>query len=105
MLAIVAACFVLICLNEMPANKIKTTMQMKWLKWFGKYSYGIYVVHFPIATIMREVTPVLELKEYWPLLGGWLFVLAGIILPSMVAWCSYHALERPFLRMKNRFAY
>lgn len=105
MLAIVAACFVLICLNEMPTTKIKTTMQLKWLKWFGKYSYGIYVVHFPIATIMRVVTPVSELKEYCPLLGGWLFVLAGIILSSMVAWCSYHVLERPFLRMKNRFAY
>lgn len=105
MLAIVAACLVLICLNEMPETKIKTIMQMKWLKWFGKYSYGIYVVHFPIATIMREVTPVSGLKEHWPLLGGWLFVLAGVILSSVVALGSFHGLERPFLKMKRRFAY
>ncbi len=105
MLAITAASLVVLCLNEMPETRLKAAMERKWLKWFGKYSYGIYVVHFPIAIVMRDVTSVASWKRHLLFMGGWLYMLAGITLSAMLAWCSYHAFERHVLKMKDRFAY
>ncbi|HEX4466141.1 MAG TPA: acyltransferase [Solirubrobacteraceae bacterium] len=62
-------------------------------KWMGDYSYGAYVYGFPVQqTISLLMYP----------LGGWLmFAVAGPIT-ALLAVLSWHLIERPALRMKER---
>lgn len=66
----------------------------------GAYSYAIYVFQFPIARAVLEVTPtnVLILDSVFQVvvIGGLSYVLAR------VSWALW---ERPWLRLKRRFAY
>lgn len=77
-----------------------------WIRFLGKYSYGIYVLHVFILSAMS-----LRLRAY--LLGvthSKLFAVAGagfscLVISVVVAYVSYHFYERPFLRFKHRFGY
>lgn len=66
----------------------------------GTYSYAIYVFQFPIAKAVLGVTPsnVLLVDSIFHILviGGASYLLARV---SWVVW------ERPWMRLKSRFAY
>ena len=105
LLAVCAACLVLHCINEVPSTKIRTIFSARLLQWFGKYSYGMYVLHFPILFVMRDSSIAVALKTPWPAINGWVFLFSGLLATSLAAWLSYHMLELPFLKMKKYFAY
>jgi peptidoglycan/LPS O-acetylase OafA/YrhL len=64
------------------------------LRTLGKYSYGLYVLHYPIVIALRLSGRVSE---------GWTFAAVMIPLSLAAAYLSYHLLESPFLRLKDRF--
>jgi peptidoglycan/LPS O-acetylase OafA/YrhL len=64
-----------------------------WLVWLGRRSYGLYLYHFPVLSLMRHQVPVGPL---------WLRMVAGILLTLAVTAASYRWLELPFLRLKDR---
>ena len=74
------------------------------LRWFGRYSYGIYVWHYLIYFFFHEVTVIAD----WvgATRGGpyALYVAVSIALTVGIAVASYHLFEAPFLRLKARFA-
>ncbi len=64
-----------------------------WLLWLGRRSYGLYLYHFPVLSLLRhqvDVGPV------------WLRTLVGIALTLLVTGASYRWVELPFLRLKDR---
>lgn len=72
--------------------------RMAPLRWLGKYSYGIYVYHWLVwfALVRTEI------------FGGWVrspwentAITASATL--LLAWVSFHCLEKPFLHLKARF--
>jgi peptidoglycan/LPS O-acetylase OafA/YrhL len=69
----------------------------KTLRYLGKISYGLYVYHIPALLFLFKV----EQRLGW----GSPFVVAVLGIPMTVsfAWLSYEYLERPFMRMKERF--
>jgi peptidoglycan/LPS O-acetylase OafA/YrhL len=76
------------------------------LRSLGKYSYGIYVWHFPLQRML--------LAWYWTrpaqpsssaLVDAAVFVTAGLAGSILLGWISYYAIERPFLRLKRLFVY
>ena len=70
------------------------------LKFLGKISYGIYLLHhFVIYFIFWEMPFLLQIRSAWGDLAA--FVLASL-LSILVAALSYRLLEAPFLRMKGR---
>lgn len=76
------------------------------LRFFGKYSYGIYVIHPPLKvavwTWQKEWLEVSSAGR--PVLTDALFILviaAASIVLALVGWV---VLERPFLRLKDRLA-
>ncbi len=82
------------------------------LTFLGKYSYGLYLVHLPIRALIRD-------RVYGPSYVGpprQFFTIAGSELPGQllfyplalapilfVAWISYHAYEKHFLKLKRFF--
>jgi peptidoglycan/LPS O-acetylase OafA/YrhL len=67
------------------------------LRLLGRYSYGIYVWHWPLQNVM--------LSHYVPVLGPGKFFVTGLLGSFALAWVSYHAIELPFLHLKRFVAY
>jgi peptidoglycan/LPS O-acetylase OafA/YrhL len=76
-----------------------------WLRTLGKYSYGLYLFHGPIAHMAMHGLP-----GSW--LGPWLqlrsvyvaFMAASIAFSFCLAFVSWHLLEKRVLSFKDYFA-
>ena len=71
-----------------------------WLRYLGKISYGLYVYHLAVMDFFGAT------KIYWDgtaakLVRGVVELLVTIAIASI----SYQFLERPFLRLKERFTF
>jgi peptidoglycan/LPS O-acetylase OafA/YrhL len=73
------------------------------LRSFGKYSYALYVVHQPLNLLLGK--PWLEAHGYGnPSLGVGLAYMAVLVAASyVVAFLSFHLIERHFLQLKRHF--
>jgi len=70
-----------------------------WLVYLGRISYGLYIFHLLSLTLMSKQSSLLGI----PMNFERRFVLSFVITVILAA-ASYRWLERPFLRLKNRFA-
>lgn len=98
-----SAIFIVFILNMAlnPANKFN--VEYPWLKYLGKISYSIYMLH-PIA-ITIAIKLVYGLPLHLPAKPTQLLVYpVAVVLSIGLAALSYHLLESTFLRLKNRFA-
>jgi peptidoglycan/LPS O-acetylase OafA/YrhL len=74
------------------------------LRWFGRYSYGMYVFH---GTLLARMTPLGVLAARVPLLfgsgllGEIVFFAGGTAVISGVAYASWHLYEKRFLALKR----
>jgi peptidoglycan/LPS O-acetylase OafA/YrhL len=84
-------------------------MRRPALRSWGKYSYGLYLLHYPMLWAMDQ-----KLANVWSLraltIGGSqlpvvvLRATIGVPLAYAAAWLSYQLYERHFLALKRRFA-
>lgn len=74
------------------------------LQWAGRISYGLYCLH-PIAVL--AAIQVMERSGLDHTVWCALIWQPGLalVLTVMLAWASHRWFERPFLRLKDRFAY
>lgn len=86
------------------------TMQREWfnrpvLRFFGKYSYGIYVLHLPLLVGFAHL---LNRGTLPPRVWGFqfpaevAFAVVGLGGCTVVALLSWHLIEQPFLKLKDR---
>jgi len=78
----------------------------KVLRFFGKYSYGLYVFHYSIeAWLSGPIRAFMDARFHSKALG----VLAGAVVVALVtiivSLLSYHLYESRFLRLKRYFSY
>ena len=76
----------------------------KPLTLLGKYSYGIYVLHFPIFYFLNRLSHYLPQAVEQSLWFGWVFMAIKFAVSFGVASLSYNFFEKRFLAMKSRFA-
>ena len=96
----------LIAWSLQPGSVCRRMFETGPMRFLGKYSYGIYVLHVLVLSAMN-----LPLRT--SLLGAThskLFAVAGAGLTSLAvsiiaAYLSYHLYERRFLRLKHFFDY
>ncbi|MEZ4294435.1 MAG: acyltransferase [Polyangiaceae bacterium] len=78
------------------------------LTFLGKYSYGLYLWHMPVAIFVRDSV---FGPKVWPRVFGTLLVgqlvydVLAMAVSIAVAWVSWRALEEPILRLKKHFHY
>jgi peptidoglycan/LPS O-acetylase OafA/YrhL len=78
------------------------SFESPFLRFLGKYSYGMYVVQLPLVTLM-PLTAWFGLLPSNPLVQSLLYVVGMFGLIATIAVLSFHCVERPFLRIKQRF--
>jgi peptidoglycan/LPS O-acetylase OafA/YrhL len=71
-----------------------------WLRSFGKYSYALYVIHYPISGLEF-------FNHNWasPRVVAFTAIVGGIGISFLLAKLSWKFLEEPFLLLKGRFNY
>ena len=104
LLALSSAC--LIAWSLRPAPLPRRIFETPFLRFFGKYSYGIYVLH------------ALALPYLVATFRGWFYLISPskllsiggasvltILVSVAAAWLSYNLYEKQFLRLKRFFDY
>jgi peptidoglycan/LPS O-acetylase OafA/YrhL len=108
LIAITAGAMLVSAVNR-PADSLWPRMlSAGWLRTFGKYSYGLYLIHPPVMRLVRGYVfdpAESEALEIAPWIGQVLFYpMAGA--PALaLAWLSWRWFEAPILRLKARFPY
>ncbi|HMC55217.1 MAG TPA: acyltransferase [Gemmatimonadaceae bacterium] len=85
---------------------IRRVMEIPALRLLGKYSYAIYVFHYPIHYVAsRYVTALVNgADDNWRFARLLVYVAALSATSLIAALISWRLLEKPFLDMKDRFA-
>jgi len=99
---LVAVCTAAVLLLGSAGGRIALLLSAAPLRWFGKYSFGLYVWHPVIGMLLFHSRVAVFPKD-----GGtflYLAIAAAIlILDLAVAWVSFHLWEKPFLNLKRFF--
>jgi peptidoglycan/LPS O-acetylase OafA/YrhL len=78
-------------------------LENKYFDFIGKISYGIYVIHPLIIFLLSVIW--LKLHIQIPEFIQYLIIYVSVpCITILMAWISYENFEKPFLKLKNRFA-
>jgi peptidoglycan/LPS O-acetylase OafA/YrhL len=100
-IAFASACLVVVALR----HGSRGWLAGRPLRTLGKYSYGIYVWHFPLQRILLGWYNAPEAVPSRTVGDALIFITAGLAGSVLLGWISYRLIERPFLRLKRFFAY
>ncbi len=112
LLAVLFGGLLILVVTATPGSTLHRVFTTSFLRTFGKYSYGLYLVHLPIRALIRD-------RVLGPTAPGPRFVFPEIFgsqLPGQlvfyllaggaalgVAWLSFHLFEKQFLKLKRFF--
>jgi peptidoglycan/LPS O-acetylase OafA/YrhL len=74
-------------------------LEMSWLRYLGKISYGMYVYHLPVIWFVERLSEERIEGEMAHLIR----VIISLSATILIATLSYHLLEKPILNLKDRF--
>lgn len=85
-------------------GKLRRLLEFRGFRFFGRYSYGLYVYHMTLASFFTMpariyVDRVTGSKGAGVIIGAMVTLLATVC----VSWLSYRFMENPFLRLKDRY--
>ncbi|MDB5297001.1 MAG: acyltransferase 3, partial [Phycisphaerales bacterium] len=103
-----AAALLVMAVNAAPGGPVARAFGAGWLRFLGKYSYGIYVFHNVIHHAMFDHVPLRSLQDrlggsFWAAYGLYLLVATGLSIG--LALLSWHEYEKHFLKLKRFFEY
>jgi peptidoglycan/LPS O-acetylase OafA/YrhL len=108
LLAVFFAALIALAITGDPARRFGGVLGSSTLRFFGRYSYAIYVFHHPILILLPAagVTAALVPTVAGSRVPGYVvFGAVGLVLTTGLALLSWTLCESPFLRLKARFAY
>jgi len=92
-----------------PSNSLQVYLfESSGLCFLGKYSYAIYIFHFPISIALERIIPTSKLYSL-PVPGSWVFATLihsaiSATISIFLALLSWNLLEKHFLKLKEKFS-
>jgi len=103
---LLAVIFTVILLRTLkPDTWLFRICSMRGLRFFGRYSYGMYIYHRVFSPYLGTFLPDLQRISHSILIGGILYVLFVLLITVIVSVSSYELFEKRFLKLKSRFPY
>lgn len=62
---------------------------------YGDFSYGMYILHFPITQLLLLMS--------WPRENPWLFLAAVVLMTATAAMAMWHLVEKRFLSRRSHY--
>jgi len=91
-------------LSLQPGSWTNLVFSHRTLRFFGKYSYGLYLLHYtPAHYLKRYFYPHLASHLHSETATGILYFFLILAASSGLAVLSFHFIEAPFLRLKSKF--
>jgi peptidoglycan/LPS O-acetylase OafA/YrhL len=99
-------CAALIAMALRPASTTQRLFGNPTLRFFGKYSYGLYVFHYSVQAMLSLPVRYFVDEHFQSKVLG-VIAGAGVVLAAtiLLALLSYHFYEAPFLKLKRYFSY
>lgn len=104
--SMIAVCIIgHVLLHQRHRSVIEKWLSVTWLRSMGKYSYAMYIFHWPVAIAMTQVLgDVLDQTRGWQAdvvsIGRFLVVTAVSVALAKVSW---HGFEKHWLRLKPAY--
>jgi peptidoglycan/LPS O-acetylase OafA/YrhL len=96
----------LIAMTLRPQSFTQTLFKNRVLRFFGKYSYGLYVYHYSIDQALAvPLRHIIDNHFHSKALGVLLTAMVVFVLSILIALLSFHFFESRFLRLKRYFSY
>jgi peptidoglycan/LPS O-acetylase OafA/YrhL len=107
LLALFFGAGLLLAVNAGTAGIAGRTLRSPVLSFFGKYSYGLYVVHPNVRDVLQHLFPIRSIAVWVnaPALAAVVFVGLAFSVSVALAWLSWHLYEKHFLKLKAYFEY
>jgi peptidoglycan/LPS O-acetylase OafA/YrhL len=103
---LLAIFFTCILLRTIHAGTVFSLLgRTRILRFFGKYSYGMYIYHVLFFPVVCNLLPPMQRLLHSRAWGGVAYVLVILGLTCIVSVLSYQLYERHWLRLKSRFGY
>jgi peptidoglycan/LPS O-acetylase OafA/YrhL len=99
---------VTVAIQVQPGTLIYRCFTFAPLRLAGRYSYGIYVIHYPVMILLGDYGwsyPGLAARYGSPAVAEALLVIVNTAVTFALAVASFHLLEKPFLSLKRYFSY
>jgi peptidoglycan/LPS O-acetylase OafA/YrhL len=103
--ACAAGAFLIACVAAPPAGMLATLGHSRELQFFGKYSYGMYVIQLPLIYLLAPyiAAPTVASAVNSVALGQLFYCAALFAVTTTAAWASWHLFEKHWLTLKHYF--
>ena len=102
--AIAIFCGCLVYCAQQGRGWIAAVCSQAWLRFFGRYSYGLYIYHGLLVVFLFPLVYPIQRLVHSVFVGSILYLLLSLGLTLGIAMMSYHFFEAPILGLKKRFA-
>jgi peptidoglycan/LPS O-acetylase OafA/YrhL len=104
--ALLFGAILVLCLTAPPISALATVTTSPVLRFFGRYSYALYVFHHPLLwfkpVFSLAFIPTVFRSQLLAYLVWLAIAVGGTVAIALISW---HLLEKPFLKMKRFFPY
>jgi peptidoglycan/LPS O-acetylase OafA/YrhL len=106
-LSVLAALFGMLLVLAVGGKATSRIFSNRVLRFFGKYSYGIYVFHWMLSPMLKKHFSYVKLGAAIgsTFIGVGLSMMIAIGISVLVAILSWHLYEKHFLKLKRFFEY
>lgn len=89
--------------SDARSTPLGRALSARWLRYIGKISYGIYLLHYPIFILWARLIDSFGFRQSHQVAGNLLAFAGQILLATAAASISWRFFEEPILRLKELF--